>query len=165
MWSPICEKVELERPLLKNTYNEIMSTFDDTIKTIDIMCDKSYPYSEAVVKAYSDMIAAYNNHEDCKKKYREAVLKKKEFKLSELGEEGTTVFLNKYFSEIFINILINLGFIKRDRGYIPAWLPVWLSSCPGWMLPGQGRITVPCETSRGSEQRSVRSPSSPACLP
>ena len=118
MWSPICEKVELERPLLKNTYNEIMSTFDDTIKTIDIMCDKSYPYSEAVVKAYSDMIAAYNNHEDCKKKYREAVLKKKEFKLSELGEEGTTVFLNKYFSEIFINILINLGFIKRDRGYI-----------------------------------------------
>ena len=115
MYSPICDKVELERPLLKNTYNEIMDVFDDAMKTVDVMSLKRYPYAEAVVNAYSDMINAYNNHEDCKKKYREAVFKEKEFKLFELGEEGTTAFLNKYFSGIFINTLIYLGFIKRDR--------------------------------------------------
>ena len=38
MWSPICEKVELERPLLKRVYEEIMDVFDDVIKTIDFMC-------------------------------------------------------------------------------------------------------------------------------
>lgn len=115
MWSPICKKVELERPVLQNTYKEIMVTLDDAIKTIDIMCRKSYPYSESVIKAYSDMIAAYDNYEDCQKKYREAILRKKEFKLSELGKEGTTAFLNEYFSGIFINTLMDLGFIKRDR--------------------------------------------------
>lgn len=31
MWSPICEKVELERPLLKRVYEEIEKLFNEIL--------------------------------------------------------------------------------------------------------------------------------------
>ncbi len=31
MWCPICDKVELERPLLKRVYEEIEDMFDDIL--------------------------------------------------------------------------------------------------------------------------------------
>lgn len=35
MWCPICDVVELERPILKKTYEEIERKFNEVIKDAD----------------------------------------------------------------------------------------------------------------------------------